>query len=238
MTLKSRLILRFVFMPLVSGSFLFLPAGSFRFWQGWVYFIITLAYISSAFGYFYRHDPQLIERRLRRGWKQETVREQKLIMKFITPIMLIAFLLPGFDYRFGWSHLPLWLTILSQAFVVGGYVTIFWALKSNSFAAGTIRVWPESDFHWAVYHRPPSHVFGRGPMVLVHAPGAGIVLCLTRFCPAHPANRFPAPQRGKGSAPRTAGLFGILSPHTLPARSVALVNDICSSYRHLPRVRR
>ena len=36
MTLKSRLILRFVFMPVVCGAFLFLPAGSFRFWQGWV----------------------------------------------------------------------------------------------------------------------------------------------------------------------------------------------------------
>ena len=94
--------------------------------------IITFASIFSTFGYFYRHDPQLIERRLRRG---ETVHEQKLIMKFIAAIMLIAFLLPGLDHRFGWSHLPLWLTILSQVFVLGGYLMIFWTLKSNSFAA-------------------------------------------------------------------------------------------------------
>jgi protein-S-isoprenylcysteine O-methyltransferase Ste14 len=140
MTLKSRLVLRLVFMPVVLGSFLFLPAGSFRFWQGWAYFIISIAFILSTFGYFYRHDPQLIERRLRRG---ETVREQKLIMKFIAGIMLIAFLLPGLDHRFGWSHLPLWLTILSQAFVLGGDLMIFWTLKNNSFAAATIRVEPD-----------------------------------------------------------------------------------------------
>jgi len=107
---------------------------------GWAYFIISLAFILSALGYFYRHDPQLIERRLRRGWRQETVREQKLIMKFVPAIMLIAFLLPGLDHRFGWSHLPLWLTILSQALVLGGYLMIFWTWKSNSFAASTIRV--------------------------------------------------------------------------------------------------
>jgi protein-S-isoprenylcysteine O-methyltransferase Ste14 len=140
MTLKSRLALRLVFMPVVWGSLLFLPAGSFRFWQGWAYLIISLALIFSALGYFYRHDPQLIERRLRRGWKQETVREQKLIMKFMSATMLIAFPLPGLDHRFGWSHLPLWLTILSQVFVLGGYLMIFWTWKCNSFAASTIRV--------------------------------------------------------------------------------------------------
>jgi len=140
MTLKSRLALRFVFMPVVSGSLLFLPAGSFRFWQGWAYFIISLAFILSALGYFYRHDPQLIERRLRRGWRQETVREQKLIMKLIPAIMLIAFLLPGLDHRFGWSHTPLWLTAVAQALVLGGYLMIFWTWKSNSFAASTVRV--------------------------------------------------------------------------------------------------
>jgi protein-S-isoprenylcysteine O-methyltransferase Ste14 len=137
MTLKSRLVLRLVFMPVMWGSFLFLPAGSFRFWQGWVYFIITLAFTLSILGYLYKHDPQLIERRLRRG---ETVREQKLIMKFIAAIMLIAFLLPGLDHRLGWSHTPLWLTTVAEAFVLGGYLMIFLTLKSNSFAASTIRV--------------------------------------------------------------------------------------------------
>jgi len=140
MTLKSRLALRLVFMPVMWGSLLFLPAGSFRFWQGWAYFIITLTFILSILDYLYRHDPQLIERRLGGGWRQETVREQKLIMKLSAATMLIAFLLPGFDHRFGWSHSPLWLTILSQAFVLGGYLMIFWTLKSNSFAASTIRV--------------------------------------------------------------------------------------------------
>ena len=56
---------------------------------------------------------------------------------------LIGYLLPGLDHRFGWSHLPLWLTILSQAFVLGGCLMVFWVLKANSFAAATIRVEPD-----------------------------------------------------------------------------------------------
>ena len=161
MTLKSRLALRLVFMPVMWGSLLFLPAGSLRFRQGWVYFIITLAFILSILGYLYRHDPQLIERRLRGGWRQETVREQKLIMKLIAATILIAFLLPGFDHRFGWSHLPLWLTILSQAFVLAGYLMIFWTLKNNSFAAATIRVEPDQR----VISSGPYHIV-RHPMYL------------------------------------------------------------------------
>jgi len=142
MTLKSRLLIRFVFMPVVCGFFFFLPAGTFRFWQGWVYLIISLAFIFSALGYFYKRDPEFIERRLKRGWKQETVREQKLIMKFIPAIMVIGFLLPGLDHRFGWSHTPLWMTTVAEAFVLGSYLIILWSWKNNSFAASTIRVEP------------------------------------------------------------------------------------------------
>jgi protein-S-isoprenylcysteine O-methyltransferase Ste14 len=98
------------------------------------------AFAVSALGYFYKHDLQLIERRLRGGWGQETVREQKLIMKLVPAIMLIAFPLPGLDHRFGWSHTPLWLTVVAEASVLGGCLMIFWTLKSNSFAASTIRV--------------------------------------------------------------------------------------------------
>ena len=61
-------------------------------------------------------------------------------MKFLAAIMVIAFLLPGLDHRFGWSHTPLWLTTVAEAFVLGGCLMIFWTLKSNSFAASTIRV--------------------------------------------------------------------------------------------------
>ena len=105
--------------------------------------MISCAFALSAFGYFYKHDPQLVERRLQRGWRKESVPEQKIIMKFGFVIWLIGFLLPGFDHRFGWSHLPLWLTILSQAFVLGGCLMMFWALKANSFAAATIQVEPD-----------------------------------------------------------------------------------------------
>ncbi len=140
MSLKSNLALRFLVGLVVFGAVLFIPAGSLRFWQGWTYLVVWFVPTIFVFGYFCKHDPQLIERRMQR---KEKVHEQKIIMKFAFVTFFIGFLLPGFDHRFGWSHLPVGLTILSQAFVLGGWLMMFWVLKANSFAGSTIRVEPD-----------------------------------------------------------------------------------------------
>jgi hypothetical protein len=64
MSLKWKLALRFLIAIVVIGALLFIPAGSFRFWQGWVYILTTFVPGVLAFAYFYKHDPQLIERRM------------------------------------------------------------------------------------------------------------------------------------------------------------------------------
>src|SRR5574337_963092 len=112
MSLKEKLTVRFLLALVAVGALLFIPAGSLKFWQGWAYLAVWFVPSFLAFAYFYKHDPELVERRLRR---KEKIREQKLIMKAIYVIYVIAFLFPGFDHRFGWSHLPLWMTVFSQA---------------------------------------------------------------------------------------------------------------------------
>jgi protein-S-isoprenylcysteine O-methyltransferase Ste14 len=142
MTLKSRLALRFLLALGVLGALLFIPAGSLRFWQGWAYLAISFVPGFFAFTYFYKHDPQLIERRMQ---FKEKVREQKRIMTFVYIAWLVAFVLPGLDHRFGWSHQPLWITIFSQAVVFGGFATTLWVAKVNRFAARTIQVEPGQE---------------------------------------------------------------------------------------------
>jgi protein-S-isoprenylcysteine O-methyltransferase Ste14 len=126
----------------VFCALLFVPAGSFRFWQGWCYLATLFVPALLAFAYFYKHDPQLIERRLR---MKEKVREQKRIMAFVYITWLITFVLTGLDHRFGWSHLPLWMTIFSQAVVFGGYGMTLWVFKVNRFASRTIQVEPDQE---------------------------------------------------------------------------------------------
>jgi protein-S-isoprenylcysteine O-methyltransferase Ste14 len=178
MSLKLKLAVRFPIGLAMFGTLLFLPAGSFRFWQAWVYIGILFLPGLLVFLYFYRRDPQVLERR---SLLKEKVPEQKRIMAVLYVTWLGALLLPGFDHRYGWSRLPLWLTILSQVIVLGGYLTIFWVVKKNRFAARTIQV------------EPGQQVISNGPYRVVRHPMyLGIcVMCL--FTPLALGSYFSLP---------------------------------------------
>lgn len=178
MSLKSKLALRFLLGAVAIGAILFIPAGSLRFWQGWAYLMVSFVPTLFAFGYFYKHDPQLVERRLRR---KEKVREQKLIMKAVYVTYVVAFLLPGFDHRFGWSHPSLWMTVFSQVIVLGGYVMTIWVMKANSFAASTIQV------------EPGQRVISTGPYRIVRHPMYLGICAMLLFTPLALGSYFALP---------------------------------------------
>jgi len=178
MSLKGKLTVRFLVALVVVGGLLFTPAGSFEFWQGWVYLAVWFVPGLLAFTYFYKHDPELVERRLRR---KEKVREQKLIIKAVYVTYVIAFLLPGFDHRFGWSHPPAWMTVFSQAVVLGGYVMIIWVMKANSFAASTIQV------------EPGQRVISDGPYRIVRHPMYSGICAILLFTPLALGSYFALP---------------------------------------------
>lgn len=136
-SLAVRLILRTVVSAVVLAVFLFLPAGSLRYWQGCAFMALWFLPMLIASPYFLKRDPQLVERRLQ---TKEKSSEQKTIIRLAQPIVFMNLLVPGLDYRFGWSHVPVWLTILSEAFVLAGYVVTFWVMKENSFASRTVQV--------------------------------------------------------------------------------------------------
>jgi protein-S-isoprenylcysteine O-methyltransferase Ste14 len=116
---------------------LFVPAGSLRFWQAWAFLAVASVFTVFTFVYFYYHDRELLERRIRSG---EKLREQRNLVRYMRPAFALVFLLPGLDHRLGWSHMPDWLAAVAEAGVVVGLAIVFWALKVNSFASRTIEV--------------------------------------------------------------------------------------------------
>ncbi len=168
MSLKSRLIVRSVFLAIVVAALIFVPAGTLDFWQGWVYLAIFLIPTVTGSVYFYRRDPGLIARRMQ---TEEKERAQKLIMAVAKLVFLAAMLLPGLDHRFGWSRraplpMPLWLIIASQVLAFAGYLVTLWVMKTNSFASSIVEV------------NPGQRVISTGPYRFVRHPMyvGGIVL--------------------------------------------------------------
>jgi protein-S-isoprenylcysteine O-methyltransferase Ste14 len=142
MSLKSRLIVRCAGALVVAAAILFVPAGTLRFWEAWVFLGSIFVPMVVFSVHYYKHDPQLVERRLQ---SKEKVKEQKVIMKVANLVFVVAILIPGLDHRFGWTRelaggVPLLVRIAAQALVLASYLMAMWVIDVNRFASRTIQV--------------------------------------------------------------------------------------------------
>jgi len=124
----------------VMACLLFIPAGTVRYWQAWVYLsIFTGASVLTTL-YLMRKAPALLERRMRGGPLAEKRPVQKFIM-LCTSIGFIALLVvPAFDHRFGWSTVPLGAVVAGNALVAIGFYFISLVYRENTFASATIEL--------------------------------------------------------------------------------------------------
>jgi protein-S-isoprenylcysteine O-methyltransferase Ste14 len=135
--LLMTVLIRYIGSFLVIGCILFIPAGTIYYWNGWI--LMGAFFIPMIFVFFYliTKDPELLEKRMR---MRENQSEQKHIQKIFILLMLVEFVIPGLDYRFQWSSVPLWLVIVSTVLVVTGYILVFNVMKQNSYASRVIEI--------------------------------------------------------------------------------------------------
>ncbi len=119
---------------------LFVP-GTWNYWQGWVFLGVNLVTGIVFCAYFYRHDRELLARRLLR---KEKVAAQRYIMSLIKIIAVLSYVLCGLDHRLGWSQIylapvPWWLTVLALLGHAGCYCLFIPVFKANRFAASVIQ---------------------------------------------------------------------------------------------------
>lgn len=115
----------------------FLPAGTVYYWHAWSYLGLLFSSATSIVIYLLRHDRPLLERRLKIG---EQVKPQKLITRIGSLAYFVLFLIPGFDFRFGWSSVPIPVVILADAIFLIGYYLLFLTLKENPYASRVIEI--------------------------------------------------------------------------------------------------
>ena len=150
-TVLARLVLS---IP-VLGLVFFLPAGTLRYWQAWMYMSTLFTPMFVVLAYLLKNDPELLERRMRTKEKES---RQNLIIKLSYPVFLIAFLMPGFDQRFSWSNMPAIVAILADVVGFSGYMMFFAVLRENSYASRVVEVAEEQK------------VISTGPYALVRHP--------------------------------------------------------------------
>ena len=135
--LIRKMIIRFSFVPLFVGICTLLPAGTFNYWQVYVYFSVLVVPMIFVLFYFLKRDPKFLERRTK---GTEKVKEQKLIQLINLPVFMAAFIIPGIDRRFGWSDIPVEAVIATDAVILSGYIIIFLVFRQNSYASRIIEI--------------------------------------------------------------------------------------------------
>jgi protein-S-isoprenylcysteine O-methyltransferase Ste14 len=140
MSLLQRAFVGLACVILVMAVLMFVGAGTLRYWQAWVflatYFLASLAITL----YLMKHDPALLERRMRGGPFAEKEWPQKIIVSIASLGFIGLIVVPAIDHRFGWSQMSASVALAGNFLTLLGWFGIFLVFRENSFTSSTIEL--------------------------------------------------------------------------------------------------
>ena len=125
---------------ILVGLLLFLPAGTFAFWQAWLFIIILFLPMFVAGLILMARNPELLRKRLS---AKEEQNEQKAVVLISGILFLAMFIVAGLNRRFMWYMLPNWVVFAAAAVFLIGYVLYAEVLRENVWLSRTIEVQDE-----------------------------------------------------------------------------------------------
>lgn len=128
---------KYMFGLLLVGALIFLPAGIFAYWQGWLLICILFIPMFIAGLLMMKKSPELLRKRLNVKEEQD---EQKVVILLSGLMFLAAFIVAGLNYRFGWILLPAWVSYAAAAVFLAAYALYAEVLRENAYLSRTVEV--------------------------------------------------------------------------------------------------
>ena len=122
---------------LMVGLLLFLPAGTFYFWQAWLFIGILFGPMFIAGIVLMIRQPELLRKRLDAKEKQG---EQKWVVALSGLMFIAVFVEAGLSHRFGWYMLPDWAVFVATAVFLAAYALYAEVMRENIWLSRTIEV--------------------------------------------------------------------------------------------------
>lgn len=119
---------------------LFVPAGTVNYWQGWALLAVFSVASLVPTLYLARKYPDALERRTHAGVKAETRPVQKVVIAATFVAFAAMLVVPALDHRFGWSHVPAWLSVLGDVLVATGLSLTMLVVVQNHYASANITI--------------------------------------------------------------------------------------------------
>lgn len=122
------------------GLLLFLPAGTFDYWQAWLLIAVFVAATAGPSIYWARRRPEVLRRRMKAGPMAETRPAQKIIVTGVYLWFTAMLVVSALDHRFGWSDVPTAAVLIGNVLVAVGLGITQLVIEQNNYAAATITI--------------------------------------------------------------------------------------------------
>ncbi|MBO5248700.1 MAG: isoprenylcysteine carboxylmethyltransferase family protein [Clostridia bacterium] len=137
MKLLLKALVKFIAGLILVGGLLFLPAGTIVYPNGWLFLgLLFIPMLILGVVLFFK-SPELLEKRLNAKEREGT---QQGVVAASALLFLVGFLVAGLDFRFGWSHVPLPVTILAAVVLLISYGLYGEVMRENVYLSRTVEV--------------------------------------------------------------------------------------------------
>ncbi len=130
-------ILKFVLGAVVIGMLIFLPAGTFDYWNAWLFMGILFIPMFFAGIVMMIKNPKLLKKRLKAKEQQS---EQNLVIKLSGLMFVMGFVMAGLNFRFQWIVLSDWVLWVSAIIFLLSYLLYAEVLRENTYLSRTVEV--------------------------------------------------------------------------------------------------
>ena len=134
--LKEGLI-KYIAGVILVGVLLFVPAGSLKWKDGWIFMTALFIPMLIAGIVMYLKAPDLLRRRLNAKEKEA---QQKDVISMSGLMFLAAFIIAGLNYRFNWIKFPEPVRITGIIIFLLSYLMFGEVLRENEYLSRTIEV--------------------------------------------------------------------------------------------------
>lgn len=128
---------KFLLGVILVGALIFLPAGTFSYYNGWLFMGILFVPMFIAGIVMMFTNPGLLKSRLN---AKEKDREQSVVVKLSGLMFLSGFIVAGLGVRFGWYSLPRTAVIVFASVFLLAYAMYGEVLRENAYLSRTIEV--------------------------------------------------------------------------------------------------
>ena len=130
-------ITRYLMGIIIVGLLLFIPAGTIKYWNAWLFIEVLFIPMFIAGIVMMVKNPKLLKSRLD---LKENENEQKEVIIYSGLMFIIGFIIAGLNFRYTWIIMPDIVVIISSVLFLIAYMFYAEVLRENTYLSRTIKV--------------------------------------------------------------------------------------------------